>query len=127
MPVLPDGKPVPNAPKKVYPTDPMDPTKGAPNIPVLIIPGYRPIVSTVTPNESGKDTEVVYIQHQIPVTPSRLNNGIKQATRTKKSNIMKGDRLPQTDETTDTVAMNFGLMILLSVLRVLGIKKKRRN
>ncbi len=60
VPVDPEGNKIPNVDNPTYPTDPSDPTKVVPNEPVPNIPGYTPETPTVTPNDPGKDTEVVY-------------------------------------------------------------------
>ena len=62
VPVDPDGNKIPNVPNPTYPTDPTDPTKVTPDEPVPDIPGYTPNVSTVTPKDPGKDTQVIYTQ-----------------------------------------------------------------
>ena len=60
IPVDPDGKPLPNVPQPQYQNNPNDPTEVTPNESVPEIPGYTPNVSTVTPKDPGKDTQVIY-------------------------------------------------------------------
>ncbi|MEY8663115.1 MucBP domain-containing protein, partial [Ligilactobacillus faecis] len=67
VPVDPNGNPIPNVPTPQYPNDPTDPSKTVPNQPVPEIPGYRPVVPTVTPDKPGEDTPVIYV----PVTPEK--------------------------------------------------------
>ncbi|KRL85346.1 YSIRK signal domain/LPXTG anchor domain surface protein [Ligilactobacillus apodemi] len=62
VPVDPDGNPIPGADTPIYNNDPTDPTKVVPNQPVPEIPGYTPQVPTVTPNDPGTDTKVVYVK-----------------------------------------------------------------
>ncbi|MQB73673.1 mucus-binding protein, partial [Lactobacillus reuteri] len=62
IPVDPDGKPLPNVPQPQYQNNPNDPTEVTPNEPVPEILGYTPNVSTVTPKDPGKDTQVIYTQ-----------------------------------------------------------------
>ena len=62
IPVDPDGKPLPNVPQPQYQNNPNDPTEVTPNESVPEIPGYTPNVSTVTPKDPGKDTQVIYTQ-----------------------------------------------------------------
>ncbi|GFZ26289.1 mucin-binding protein [Lactobacillus corticis] len=91
IPVDPNGNKIPNAPTPTYPTDPNDPTKVTPDEPVPDIPGYTPSTPTVTPENPGKDTTVVYTKKpgketdnvtpekpskpSTPSTPSKPNTG----------------------------------------------------
>ncbi|WP_404899891.1 mucin-binding protein [Limosilactobacillus reuteri] len=70
IPVGPDGKPLPNVPQPQYPTNPNNPTEVTLNEPVPEIPGYTPNVSTVTPENPGKNTPVVYTPNEKPVGPT---------------------------------------------------------
>nr|WP_245328745.1 Ig-like domain-containing protein [Lactobacillus colini] len=72
VPVDPNGKQIPGADTPIYETDPHDPTKVVPNEPVPTVPGYTPSVETVTPNDPGKDTPVVYTKNETPATPMKL-------------------------------------------------------
>ena len=60
IPVDPQGNPIPNVPNPQYPTDPTDSTKVTPDEPVPNIPGMTPETPTVTPQDPGKDTKVIY-------------------------------------------------------------------
>ncbi len=70
IPVGPDGKPLPNVPQPQYPTNPNNPTEVTPNEPVSEIPGYKPNVSTVTPENPGENTPVVYTPNEKTVEPT---------------------------------------------------------
>nr|MWN21531.1 hypothetical protein [Leuconostoc lactis] len=63
IPVDPSGNPIPDAPTPQYPNDPTDPTKTTPNQPVPEIP-----VPSVTPENPGKDTPVVYEMNKHSLT-----------------------------------------------------------
>ncbi|GFZ26290.1 mucin-binding protein [Lactobacillus corticis] len=69
VPVDPNGNKIPNVPTPTYPTDPNDPTKVTPNEPVPAIPGYKPETPTVTPENPGEDTLVVYNKKTKPAKP----------------------------------------------------------
>lgn len=60
IPVLPNGEVIPNAPQPQYQNNPNDPTGVKPDEPVPAIPGYTPQEQTVTPEDPGKDTQVIY-------------------------------------------------------------------
>ncbi|MGQ5708660.1 mucin-binding protein [Lactobacillus sp. PSON] len=60
VPVDPNGNKIPNVDNPTYPTDPNNPAKVTPNEPVPSIPGYTPEVPTVTPDNPGEDTPVIY-------------------------------------------------------------------
>ena len=60
IPVDPSGKPIPDADTPQYPTNPDNPSSVTPNEPVPKVPGYIPSVPTVTPQDPGKDTPVIY-------------------------------------------------------------------
>ena len=60
IPVDPSGNPIPGAPTPTYPTDPSDPAKVTPNEPVPSVPGFTPSTPTVTPQNPGVDTPVIY-------------------------------------------------------------------
>ncbi|MGQ5710019.1 mucin-binding protein [Lactobacillus sp. PSON] len=64
IPVNPDGTPIPNASTPTYKTDPTDPTKVVPDEPVPTVPNMIPSQKTVTPQNPGKDTPVVYNNQQ---------------------------------------------------------------
>ena len=51
--------PIPSAPTPQYNNDPQDPTKGG-ETPTPVIPGYVTDTPSVTPNDPGSDTPVVY-------------------------------------------------------------------
>ncbi|MEZ7601032.1 pectate lyase-like adhesive domain-containing protein, partial [Streptococcus sp. 27098_8_69] len=59
IPVDPEGNPIPKAPTPQYNNDPQDPTKGG-ETPTPVIPGYVTDTPSVTPNDPGSDTPVVY-------------------------------------------------------------------
>ena len=60
IPVDKDGNQIPNASQPRYTNDPDDATNVTPNEPVPTVPGYTPTVSTVTPDDPGEDTLVIY-------------------------------------------------------------------
>ena len=60
IPVDKDGHEIPNASQPRYTNDPDDATNVTPNEPVPTVPGYTPTVSTVTPDDPGEDTPVIY-------------------------------------------------------------------
>ncbi|KRL85637.1 LPXTG-motif cell wall anchor domain protein [Ligilactobacillus apodemi DSM 16634 = JCM 16172] len=64
VPVDPNGNEIPGAETPTYNNDPSDPTKGG-ITDVPEVPGYVPQVPSVTPENPGEDTPVVYV----PVTP----------------------------------------------------------
>ncbi|WP_304598919.1 mucin-binding protein [Lactobacillus intestinalis] len=66
VPVTPDGTPIPNVPNPPYTTNPTNPTGVTPNEPVPTIPGYTPEKNTITPEDPGKDTPVVYHKNETP-------------------------------------------------------------
>ena len=66
IPVDPEGNPIPNVPNPPYTTNPDNPTSVNPNEPVPEIPGYTPEKSTVTPENPGTDTPVIYNKNEIP-------------------------------------------------------------
>ncbi len=66
VPVTPDGTPIPNVPNPPYTTNPDNPTGVTPNEPVPTIPGYTPEKNTITPEDPGKDTPVVYHKNETP-------------------------------------------------------------
>ncbi|MFS9134168.1 hypothetical protein QM915_10025, partial [Streptococcus infantis] len=59
IPVDPEGNKIPSAPTPQYTNDPNDPTKGGVT-PTPVIPGYVTDIPSVTPNDPGSDTPVVY-------------------------------------------------------------------
>ena len=66
IPITPDGKPIPNAPQPPYTTNPNNPTGVTPDEKVPDIPGYTPEKSTITPDNPGKDTPVIYHKDNEP-------------------------------------------------------------
>jgi len=66
VPVTPDGTPIPNVPNPPYTTNPTNPTGVTPNEPVPTIPGYTPEKNTITPENPGKDTPVIYHKNETP-------------------------------------------------------------
>ncbi len=60
IPVDSNGNPIPNAPTPTYNNDPNNPTQGLAT-PVPDIPGYKKTVESITPNDPGSDTKVVYV------------------------------------------------------------------
>ena len=60
IPVTPNGKPIPNAKRVRYKTDPVDPTKVLNNESVPEVEGYTPTQTTVTPSSPSESTPVVY-------------------------------------------------------------------
>ena len=60
IPVDSNGNPIPNAPTPTYNNDPNNPTQGFAT-PVPDIPGYKKTVESITPNDPGSDTKVVYV------------------------------------------------------------------
>ena len=66
IPVTPDGTPIPNVPNPPYITNPTNPTGVTPNEPVPTIPAYTPDKSTITPENPGKDTPVIYHKNETP-------------------------------------------------------------
>ena len=63
IPVDPEGNKIPSAPTPQYNNDPQDPTKGG-KTPTPVIPGYVTDTPSVTPNDPGSDTPVVYRKAQ---------------------------------------------------------------
>ena len=59
IPVDETNTPIPSAPTPQYNNDPQDPTKGG-ETPTPVIPGYVTDTPSVTPNDPGADTPVVY-------------------------------------------------------------------
>ncbi len=60
IPVDSNGNPIPNAPTPTYNNDPNNPTQGFAT-PVPDIPGYKKTVESITPNDPGSDTKIVYV------------------------------------------------------------------
>ncbi len=65
IPIDQSGNIIPRANHPQYPTTSNNPTTVPSNEKVPIVPGYTPLVPTVTPNDPGKDTQVVYTQEQV--------------------------------------------------------------
>ena len=59
IPVDETNTPIPSAPTPQYNNNPQDPTKGG-ETPTPVIPGYVTDTPSVTPNDPGADTPVVY-------------------------------------------------------------------
>ena len=79
IPVLPNGEVIPNAPQPQYQNNPNDPTGVKPDEPVPVIPGYTPQEQTVTPEDPGKDTQVIYTpiqQGSITVTVHDVTDNV---------------------------------------------------
>ncbi|MDD6420843.1 MAG: LPXTG cell wall anchor domain-containing protein, partial [Lactobacillus delbrueckii] len=60
VPVDTDSNPIPNAPTPTYDNDLNNPTQEFAT-PVPDIPGYKKTVESITPNDPGSDTKIVYI------------------------------------------------------------------
>ena len=79
IPVLPNGEVIPNAPQPQYQNNPNDPTGVKPDEPVPVIPGYTPQEQTVTPEDPGKNTQVIYTpiqQGSITVTVHDVTDNV---------------------------------------------------
>ncbi len=79
IPVLPNGEVIPNAPQPQYQNNPNNPTGVKPDEPVPVIPGYTPQEQTVTPENPGKDTQVIYTpiqQGSITVTVHDVTDNV---------------------------------------------------
>ena len=95
VPVMPDGKPIPNVPNPPYETDPNDPSKVKPNEPVPKIPGYTPKQTTITPNDPAKDTTVVYTKDPVATTGQVkfIDDTTKQTVKTDSLTGNVGDKI----------------------------------
>ncbi|MBB1122442.1 mucin-binding protein [Limosilactobacillus albertensis] len=89
IPVDPTGNPIPNAPTPSYPNDPSDPTKVTPNESVPTISGYTPDVSTVTPEDPTKSTNVVYRQ-TLQATVAYIDDVTGETLKTDTLNGLEG-------------------------------------
>ncbi|QNQ81424.1 mucin-binding protein [Lactobacillus sp. PV034] len=76
IPVDPNGNPIPNVPVDTppYPTDPTNPSKVVPNVPVPVIPGYIPDIPSKndkvpTPPNPSDDIKVPYIKKETSTMP----------------------------------------------------------
>ncbi|AEA32236.1 mucus binding protein [Lactobacillus amylovorus GRL1118] len=95
IPVYPDGTPIPNVPNPQYPTDPDDPTKVTPKD-VPEIPGYTPKVPTVTPNDPGNDTEVVYTANDVQGSIAYIDDTTNTTMRSDKLTGKFNDKIAYT-------------------------------
>ena len=95
VPVMPDGKPIPNVPNPPYETDPNDPSKVKPNEPVPKIPGYTPKQTTITPDDPAKDTTVVYTKDPVATTGQVkfIDDTTKQTVKTDSLTGNVGDKI----------------------------------
>ncbi|MFR0610689.1 MucBP domain-containing protein, partial [Limosilactobacillus mucosae] len=69
IPVDEAGNPIPGANTPSYSNDQNDPANVVPNETVPTVPGYTPIISTVTPADPTQDTPVTYIKNPTPIAP----------------------------------------------------------
>ena len=95
VPVMPDGKPIPNVPNPPYVTDQNDPSKVKPNEPVPKIPGYTPKQTTITPDDPAKDTTVVYTKDPVATTGQVkfIDDTTKQTIKTDSLTGNVGDKI----------------------------------
>ncbi|WP_459524343.1 MucBP domain-containing protein [Leuconostoc lactis] len=153
VPVDPSGNPIPDAPTPQYPNNPTNPSQTTPNQPVPTIPGMTPEVPTVTPENPGKDTPVVYHKDETPtpktvtVTPETPKPVVvtPEAPKTVDATTVtpqvapvkhqltpqadnaKAPELPQTGEKQNNVVTTVGAAIVTGLLGILAFAKKKKD
>ena len=140
IPVDPNGNKIPNVPTPTYPTDPTDPTKVVPDEPVPTIPGYTPETPTVTPEDPGADTPVVYHTPMTPTpekptTPTTPGSAVPQAPTSgatpasptaASTSQVPAKKLPQTGDQSATGLVAAGLATLLGLMGT-GLKRRKQE
>lgn len=145
VPTDPSGKPIPGADTPTYNNDPNDPSKGG-KTEVPNIPGYTPERPTVTPDNPGEDTSVIYRRIEktsnpnndssTPIAPAKESKTIISSNATKEThkndhlslNVRNStSKLPQTGVSDGSFTSIIGFLLLsLSSLFGLSYSKRKR-
>lgn len=116
------------------------PTKVVPDEPVPTIPGYTPETPTVTPEDPGADTPVVYHTPMTPTpekptTPTTPGSAVPQAPTSgatpasptaASTSQAPAKKLPQTGDQSATGLVAAGLATLLGLMGT-GLKRRKQE